>query len=613
MYEFVRRDPSGAVERVGFPSGSFVMGSDLGADLQVERLAPHHAEFSVDGTGRIWVRDLSGGGTTVDGRRVTDDEEVPLGATVRLGPLELEVRAVDTRSSQFPAPSFANTAVSSGKLKNQAALTASLAPDVVVGGAYRVVGLLARGGMGEVYEAEQLDSKRVVALKVMLGTLSSDPQFASRFQAEALATKRIDHQHVIEVLEFGQTDDGRPFFAMEFLEGRTLSDLIAREAPLPVTRVAAIGVQVGQALAAAHREGIVHRDLKPDNVMLIDREGEPDFVKVVDFGVAKMNQATSNTAVGALIGTPLYMSPEQARGQPVDQRADIYSLGLMLHEMLTGEPCFPANNPFKVLERQIRDPAPPLPEAVPSPLRELIAQMLQKSETDRVRSVALVVAALEPLRTPPRRVAWWPWALALVGVVVATAMSVHTTVPVAPVSLGATPVRLPPAPIPVEQPREPARTAVVETVTKPTSTRSKPLIFPGPPRAAAPRTVVADPDLAPSAAEPVTMAPEGATTDREEESPPGEIPVPRSLRLVLPPSRSDPLQLIELRVKEERGMSAEGAHDITVGDPSVVELQIRRSPSGPIVLQLKGRKKGNTLLNFKLDDGGESFRQVRVK
>ncbi len=417
-----------------FPSNAFLVGSDLAADVQVDGLEPHHAHFTVERSGRIWVRDLSGGQTLVDGRLVAE-AEVPVGAKLKLGSFALEVQIADEGQASAP---HAHTQVSNARLvrvTDVGQVPGPLAAGSLVAGRYRLERLIAKGGMGEVFEATHVELERVVALKVMLASLSSDPQFVSRFKAEAIAAGRVGNEHIIDVLDSGKTEEDRFFFTMEYLKGCTLTELIDREAPLTPRRVGAIGAQVAQALAAAHREGIVHRDLKPDNVMLVERAGNPEFVKVVDFGVARMGQLGNNTALGTLMGTPLYMAPEQARGQRVDRRADLYSLGLMLHEMLTGEPTFSAENAMRVIDRQLHDPAPTLPKSVPAPLRTLVAKLLEKNENARPQSAVEVAEVLEQVsqaRGLGRTLLGWGLgvggALVVVG---ATAFALHDGAPVA--------------------------------------------------------------------------------------------------------------------------------------------------------------------------------------
>ena len=203
-----------------------------------------------------------------------------------------------------------------------------LTPGSIIDGRYEIVGKLAAGGMGEVYRAQHVELGKAMALKVMLPELSNDPEFVTRFKREAIAASRIGQQNIVDISDFGRTSNGRFYFVMEYLDGMTLSSLIHRQGAQPAERVLNIAAQACRALAAAHAQSIVHRDLKPENIMLLQRPGQPDFVKVLDFGVAKVSAGHGqggHTAVGMVVGTPQYMSPEQAKAIPVDTRSDIYS------------------------------------------------------------------------------------------------------------------------------------------------------------------------------------------------------------------------------------------------------------------------------------------------
>ena len=228
----------------------------------------------------------------------------------------------------------------------------------VVSDKYTLSGLLGFGGMGAVYEAIQSPMNRKVALKLIP---THDPTAAARFEREANTISRLSHPNTVTVFDFGQTDDGLLFLSMEYCEGRTLTELIRDEGPLPGERVVMITDQICRSLAEAHRAGIIHRDVKPDNILLIDVDGNPDYVKVLDFGIAKAihgEEDTNLTADGRIVGTPKYMSPEQILATPTDHRADIYSLGCIMHEMLTGRPPFEANSSTKLMMSHAQQ-APP--------------------------------------------------------------------------------------------------------------------------------------------------------------------------------------------------------------------------------------------------------------
>jgi serine/threonine-protein kinase len=290
----------------------------------------------------------------------------------------------------------------------------------VIGGRYRIIKKLAAGGMGEVYQAEHIELHKQFAVKVMLPALSSDPEFVNRFKREAISASRIGQLNIIDISDFGQTEDeGRFYFVMEFLDGVTIASLLHREGPMPVLRMVNVALQVARALAAAHAQGIVHRDMKPENVMVLQRPGQPDFVKVLDFGVAKVAKGPGQggqTQLGMVVGTPQYMSPEQAMGVAVDQQTDTYALGLIFYEMLTGQPTFHGDTASILMVKQVTEPAPPLPDtvaaSVPAALSQLIFQMLEKDPKARPPSMDKVVEVLENLQAHLRVGAKLPMATA---------------------------------------------------------------------------------------------------------------------------------------------------------------------------------------------------------
>ena len=243
-------------------------------------------------------------------------------------------------------------------------------------GNYRVIGLLGEGGMGVVYLAQHPVIGRKVAIKLLHAVLARDPDIVSRFFNEARAIHMIAHENIVEILDFGQTNDGQPYFIMEYLTGESLSEAVARGA-MPPDHVTAIGVQMCRALGAAHSKGIVHRDLKPHNVQICTKsDGSLTdgslLVKILDFGVAKIltspdGSQSVKTRTGSLMGTPLYMSPEQCKGAGVlDHRTDIYSLGVMLYEMLAGRPPFMAEGVGELFAKHMLEEAPPLTDFAPN-------------------------------------------------------------------------------------------------------------------------------------------------------------------------------------------------------------------------------------------------------
>ena len=225
---------------------------------------------------------------------------------------------------------FAPDAVTAPQ-EQPASIGAALAPGTMVG-EYRIERELGRGGMGVVYGGRQPVIGKRVAIKVLAAQLSHDPALVRRFVDEARAVNRIGHPNIIDIFAFGQLPDGRQFFVMEYLEGETLADRIER-APLDPNEAQRLLLQVTAALEAAHRERIVHRDLKPENLWIARPKHGESFIKVLDFGIAKLIEPAAErglTATGMVIGTPHYMAPEQCLGQPIDRAADLYALGVIL-------------------------------------------------------------------------------------------------------------------------------------------------------------------------------------------------------------------------------------------------------------------------------------------
>jgi len=278
---------------------------------------------------------------------------------------------------------------------------------VTVGGRYRVSRKLAEGGMGAVYEAEDLEAGGRLALKVLHAHLHRDADMVERFRREALAATAIGDEHIVEVRGFDMLDDGSGvYMAMELLEGRDLRALIQEEGPLPVARAVHVARQIAAALSAAHAKGIVHRDLKPENVFLVERDGDPDFVKLLDFGISKLQQTIEGveelnpTKTGTTLGTPHYMAPEQAQAQKdVDHRVDVYALGVILFRMLTAQhPFDDASYPMLVL-KICTDPPPPVRSFradVPQGLQDAIEKMLAKDRAKRFGSAVEAAEALAP-------------------------------------------------------------------------------------------------------------------------------------------------------------------------------------------------------------------------
>ncbi len=353
-------------------------------------------------------------------------------------------------------------------------------------GSYEVTDFLGRGGMGEVYAATHSRLGRKAALKVLRTVHASRADLVERFFQEARTVNAINHEHIVEVYDFVEERmEGQPprvYLVMELLSGQPLSEAM-RTAPLPLRTVVGVARQVAEALAASHRVGVVHRDVKPDNVFITHRNGQPDYVKVLDFGVAKLEQrpqsVTPDTLEGMIIGTPAYMSPEQASAVGTDARSDIYSLGTMVYELLCGRIPFDAQNFVQLAMQVVATPVPPLPERsvsgeeIPPALRELVMACLSKDPAHRPSGMDEVAATLavlgqtlkEPRAGAPRRpgpspTVWLGAVAGLLGAAAAGAWFVQTgeapeplpdtaqLAPVVPVPLAPPP----PTPLLVPQP-----------------------------------------------------------------------------------------------------------------------------------------------------------------
>lgn len=271
---------------------------------------------------------------------------------------------------------------------------------------YRIIEPLGEGGMGAVFRAEHVVIGRQVAIKVLHSRLGKSKDFASRFEREAMAAGRLDHPNCVPVTDSGQLEDGTAYMVMELVKGRSLGKLLDDEGPqLDPVRALRITRHVLRGLGHAHDAGIVHRDIKPDNVMLSQREDNPDFARVLDFGIAKLRDADNKesealTQAGMAVGTPSYLSPEQAMGDNVDHRSDLYSATVLLFEMLTGKPPFTAANPVGILTKHASAPVPQLWDIAPHlgdyPQLDVIVQRgLEKSRHDRFANAAEFVKAID--------------------------------------------------------------------------------------------------------------------------------------------------------------------------------------------------------------------------
>jgi len=275
-----------------------------------------------------------------------------------------------------------------------------------IAGQFRILQRIGSGGMGAVYKAEQPDMNRFVAIKILHPKYVSRPDLVSRFRREARAMSHLSHPNTARVYMYGQLEDGACYIVMEYLEGKNLAQVTRAEGMLQAGRAVNIMVQVCGALEEAHRQGMVHRDLKPENIFLTSQGGIADFPKVLDFGLAKVTQREMRpgslilTQEGMVFGTPEFMSPEQARGQQLDARSDIYSLGCILYEMVTGKLPFDATQPMDYLALQIRGTPIPLGQRIanlvlPHGLEAVVMKTIAKEPDKRYPSAADFAHALK--------------------------------------------------------------------------------------------------------------------------------------------------------------------------------------------------------------------------
>ncbi len=297
---------------------------------------------------------------------------------------------------------------SSHPLATQPGMPTDLA-GTVLADRYRILKKLGEGGMGSVYLAEHTTINKRLAIKVLSPEYSHKQDLVDRFLQEARAASMIEQENVVEITDFGSTPGGSVFFAMEFLNGEDLSSTIKREGPLPWNRVRVMMQQVCSALSAAHAAGIIHRDMKPENCFRIRRGTNEDFVKVLDFGIAKVQSDEGDggkglTRTGMIFGTPEYMSPEQAKGERVDHRVDVYASGIILYELLTGRVPFTADTFMGILTKHMFE-APPAPSsvvpglAIPPDVEAIILKALQKDREYRFQSMDAMARAIESVGT----------------------------------------------------------------------------------------------------------------------------------------------------------------------------------------------------------------------
>lgn len=417
----------------------------------------------------------------------------------------------------------------------------------VVQGRYEIVRRLGAGGMGVVFLARHVHLDKAFALKIISPRFLDEPEISHRFLQEARAASRIDHPNVVNITDFGPPEEGPAFFAMEYLEGEDLSRMLAREGPLPLPRALAIAAQIARALAAAHRCGVVHRDIKPQNCLRIARDGDPDFIKVLDFGLAKVLSGTGKNTwtVG---GSPGYIAPEIYRGGRTDHRVDIYALGVVVHTLVLGR--LPAQTASDV----DLPPGAPLLRLgdLPEPVRALITRATADDPEQRFPTAEAMLAAIESARAAlagpvhtgmspsTSRVTRWLVALTATGALV-TAVALATTRSDRdpPASAEPDPARSDPAPPATPQP-DPARADSVPSpreqlapVAEQPAPTSPPTEQPSTPSPSAERPTPSSPTEQPaSSPDPATMPPETGPSKPVRQAtprPPFDEPAARAL------------------------------------------------------------------------------------
>jgi serine/threonine-protein kinase len=421
---------------------------------------------------------------------------------------------------------------------------------------YEILATLGQGGMGTVYKAHDRGLDEIVAIKVIRADVAANPEVARRFRSEIKLARRISHRNVCRIYEYGD-EGGFRFIAMEFVQGLELRDYVRRKGALGVEEAFDIVSQVAEGLGAIHEAGVLHRDLKSRNIM-IDHRG---IVRLMDFGIAKqfgVESATSATATGMVVGTPEYMSPEQARGEKVDFRSDIYALGVVVYEIFAGELPFRAETPLAVLFKHIQEPPPldgPAAQRIPKAVRPVLARALAKNPRDRFPTAQALAAAVGDAKTVEMPAVVQPRDLAPED------QTVHTEAPTAP----GQPV--------VPEPTPPPMPATERIVTPPTLRRATPAETPVPskPQPAAPRARVETTPPAPrvETAPPVRATPPpAARVETPGRAARGATPSPSPGAAPAAPRQETPPPSPPLPVSAAAPLSARQARGETPGRPT---------------------------------------------
>ena len=275
----------------------------------------------------------------------------------------------------------------------------------ILAGKYRIVELIGEGGIGRVYRARHVHMRLDVAVKILADDASADPHVKERFIREARAADMVRHENIIEILDLGETPEGMPYMIMELLEGVGLEILVGKST-FPMHRAVNVMRQVCSVLGPTHAMGIVHRDIKPENIFLIEKDGVGDFVKVLDFGVAHLAHEPGITREGIVLGTPQYIAPELATGEKPSPRSDLYALGCIGFEMISGRPPFVGKSVFELMSRQIQEEAPLLStvvDDVPLEIDNIVERLLRKESSERYPDAYAVIRDLDTFMPPKRK------------------------------------------------------------------------------------------------------------------------------------------------------------------------------------------------------------------